>query len=430
MRRVAWGIAQVVVAAALAACSASGPGPRLAGPPPGGDDAGAGDAGAGDAGVGDPGAGDAGPSDAGGGDTGGGDSTDLAVICGHAPVTLDDWEDCYQKRTCEWEVGCVTLDEFRDVADCTASADAVSGGELAAARRARKRAIEQGRAAIDVDAFTQCLIRTSATRCNTALFDPACLTRFTGTIGDGDGCYTDIDCASPDAVCAQTCAEACCVGTCQPKARLGQACQAFASCEPGLRCTGTTCVTGDVGTACARGSVNQCDFGTFCDARTLRCTPTLPEGAACTDILQCGGNDTCVGLSISSSNPGRCARNAQPGDPCDDTCHGNLYCSSGICRALPALGQSCSTLIPCAGANTICNSGVCVLRSDVGVVCGNQSCLPGLLCSSELGDSNPECTARRADGQPCAAPDHCQSFLCSGTAGQPGVCLPWSDTCP
>src|SRR5262249_24171017 len=125
-----------------------------------------------------------------------GDPTDLATICGGtAPVTLDDWENCYQRRKCEGEGGCVTLDTFHDVPDCIASADAVSGGKLAAARRARKRAVEQGRASIHVDAFTQCLIRTSATRCNTALFDPACLTRFTGMIGDGDDCYTDVDCA-------------------------------------------------------------------------------------------------------------------------------------------------------------------------------------------------------------------------------------------
>jgi hypothetical protein len=420
MRRVGWVIA---IAVAAMACSARRPaGASLTGPMDGGgmpDDAGA---------TGDTGPG-TGPVD--GSVDGPSDPTDLATICGGtAPVTLDDWENCYQKRKCEWEVGCVTLDTFRDVPDCVASADAMSGGKLAAARRARKRAIEQGRASIDVAAFTQCLIRTSATRCNTALFDPACLTRFSGTIGDDDGCYTDVDCGSPDAKCVATCTDACCLGTCQRKARDGEACQLFASCEPGLRCTGTKCVTGDVGTACTRGSVLECDFGAFCDPQTLRCTPTYPVGNACTDILQCGGNATCVGLSISSSNPGRCLRNSQPGDPCDDTCHGNLYCASGICRALPRLGESCSTLIPCAGANTICNSGLCALRSDVNVPCGRQTCLPGLFCTSDLGDTSPVCAARLADDERCTAPGQCQSFLCSGSTSLPGVCLPWSDTCP
>ena len=40
-----------------------------------------------------------------------------------------------------------------------------------------------------------------------------------------------------------------------------------------------------------------------------------------------------------ASNPGHCLRNSQPGDPCDDTCHGNLYCASGICHTLPRLTE-------------------------------------------------------------------------------------------
>ncbi|HEY6179115.1 MAG TPA: hypothetical protein VIX73_31895, partial [Kofleriaceae bacterium] len=171
----------LAIAVAAAACGA-GPGPMLTGPT--GDDGGT-------DGSGSDGSGSDGGSD------GPGDPTDLATACGGtAPVTLDDWENCYQKRKCEWEVGCVSLNEFRDVADCIASGDAVQGGQLAEERRARKRAVEQGRASINVAAFTQCLLRTSAARCDTALYDPACLTRFTGTIADNQGCYTSIDCGS------------------------------------------------------------------------------------------------------------------------------------------------------------------------------------------------------------------------------------------
>lgn len=368
------------------------------------------------------------------GSDGPGDPTDLAQACGGtAPVTLDDWENCYLKRKCEWQVGCVSLNSFSSVADCVASADALEGGQLAEERRARKRAIEQGRASMNVAAFTQCLLRTSAARCDTALYDPACLTRFTGTIADDQGCYTSIDCASPDAVCQTSCPDACCLGTCQRKFRLNETCAEFASCEPGLRCTGSRCVSGDIGTSCTRGSVNQCDFGTFCDSTTLTCTPTLQLGAACTRLVQCGGDTLCVGLSITTSNPGHCSRISQPGDRCDGVgfCFGNLYCDgSNTCRSMPVLDQSCSPSIPCAGANTICNNGRCVLRSDVGVSCNGDTCLPGLFCTSELGDAAGVCAARRADGQPCAAPSHCQSFLCSGNASQPGMCLPWKNTCP
>src|SRR5690242_12194573 len=98
-----------ILAIAVAAAACGGTGPQLTGPT--GDDGGT--DGSGSDGTG-------GGSD--GGSDGPGDPTDLAMACGGtAPVTLDDWENCYQRRTCDWEVGCVSLNEFRDVADCIAS---------------------------------------------------------------------------------------------------------------------------------------------------------------------------------------------------------------------------------------------------------------------------------------------------------------------
>lgn len=363
------------------------------------------------------------------------DITDLAVICGGAaPVTFDEWEDCYEKRKCEWEVGCFPPYPFRDVADCVASGDAVSGGQLGAARRERKRAVEQGRASINVDAFTHCLIRTNATHCDTAFHEPACLTRFAGTIADDETCFADIDCMSSGAVCDRSCPDACCLGSCRRKLREGEQCSLSESCEPGLLCPGlgTKCISGDVGTPCDKDSTTQCDFGTFCDSQELRCTPTLAPGAACTSGLQCGDDYTCVGLSIVRPDPGHCRRISKPGDRCDGFCFGNLYCEtkSRTCQSFPVLGEACSLFVACAGVNAICDNGICVPRSDVGVSCGGQTCLPGLFCTSELGDPNPTCSARRADGEPCTAPGHCESYLCSGDASQAGVCLPWSDMCP
>src|SRR5678815_4251816 len=37
---------------------------------------------------------------------------DLVQLCGAQPATPDDWERCYQKRKCEWEVGCVPATAF------------------------------------------------------------------------------------------------------------------------------------------------------------------------------------------------------------------------------------------------------------------------------------------------------------------------------
>lgn len=429
-------LALVVAAAACASdpthASLTGPGDGGVVVPDAGDDGGSGPGDPGNPGdPGDPGN----PGGPGGGGPAPGDPSDLAQACGGTePVTLDDWENCYRQRKCEWAVGCQTQSTFRDVADCVAASDTEDGGEIAAQRRERKRAIEQGRATLDVENFTQCLLRTGANRCNTALFDPACLTRFTGTVADGGSCFTSVDCASPDATCSMTeCTNACCLGTCHRKFRLGETCDDFASCEPGLRCNTKKCVSGDLGTVCNDGllSALDCDFGAFCDPTTHRCRPTLPEGSACTDILQCGGDDTCVGTSIVSSDPGACVRNSQPGDLCDDTCHGNLVCSGGTCHALPGLNEACSAQIGCAGVNAICDSGRCVLRRDIGMSCSTkQPCLPGLFCTSELGDAAPKCTPLGGTGATCADPSHCQSFRCSGDATAHGMCLAWSNTCP
>jgi len=360
------------------------------------------------------------------------EATDLAVICGHAPVTLDDWEACYQQRVCEWQVGCQGGGAFRDVQDCIASGDAVSGGRLGAERRARERAVAAGTAAIDPEAFQRCLIGTSAVHCNTALFDENCLTRFTGTVGDGGTCSTDAECASRGAVCQSGCGDACCAGTCQPRPAEGEACPAYETCAPGLVCglplkgaDHGICESGDLGAACRDDS--DCDLDKWCDATSGRCRATFPIGAECVSLLQCGDDASCVGTSISDTAPGHCAQISRPGDPCDFMCYGNLYCSgSGRCRSLPVLGQSCSALTPCAGADVVCNSGLCVVRSDVGAVCSGDTCLPGLFCTSALGDPHPTCAARRAAGATCNDPGQCESYACSGDEQQAGVC----QSCP
>ena len=361
--------------------------------------------------------------------------TDLATICGgHEPHSFDEWEDCYRQRRCEWEVGCVSLNSYRDVEDCLVSGDAVSGGRLSAERRERKRAVDDGTATINTDKFQRCLVGTSATHCNTALYDADCLTRYTGTVGDGGSCLTDVDCASPGAACHATCSDACCEGTCQPRPTEGQPCKLYQSCAPGLVCNGTTCLSGDLGTPCS--DVGDCDANAWCDVRAKnqpgKCRPTFPVGAECTSLLQCGEDTSCIGASISSSKPGHCLRDSRPGDPCDWMCYGNLYCDGKMCRDLPALGDSCppNNSIPCAGTNTMCPDGRCVLRSEVGSACGDQTCLPGLFCTSKLGDPHPTCAARRAEGAACNDPGQCESYVCSGNMTQSGICLAWHDTCP
>lgn len=351
---------------------------------------------------------------------------DLIQLCGAVPLSLEDWERCYKNRRCEILVGCVSQSEYRDVQQCLDRSDDVAGGRLEAERHERARAVARGRASINLPAFAQCLADTSEDLCNTVSSSVTCATRFTGTVADGEACFTDIECGSPGAICEASCSEACCPGTCRPKFRENEACDLFASCEPGLRCN-RICRSGDIGTPCESNS--DCDASAWCDAG--RCSADLAPGAACTSLLQCGGQTSCVGLAIVGSDPGQCLRTAKAGDRCDDSCYGNLYCDdSGICRELPQLGQSCSAFVLCGSVDLMCRDGVCAARDGVGTSCSaTRTCQRRLFCTSELGDPGAVCAAPRAAGQRCTAPRHCDSYLCSGTTGQPGVCLTPSDSC-
>lgn len=351
----------------------------------------------------------------------------LIELCGAEPVTFEDWENCYQKRWCEWLVGCVPRNRYSGVQECLDESDKLSGGRLTAEFRERMRAVAAERAWIDEDAFTQCLAETSAAHCNTARSSVACATRFTGTIDDGQ-CYTDIECTSPGATCESDCTESCCLGTCRPKFEEGESCVESYSCEPGLRCAGDgMCWSGDIGDSCTYDL--DCDPNAWCNDGN--CEADLPLGAACTSILQCSGDTLCIGLSIVDPSPGQCLSVSKPGDRCDNVCYGNLYCdASGTCRNLPGLGESCSAFTSCRGVDLVCSNGLCVLRSDIGEACsGSQPCQPGLFCTSELNDSNPVCAPPGGTEAPCADPSQCESYLCSGDTGQPGECLAWSDTC-
>jgi len=346
--------------------------------------------------------------------------SDLAKICGAEPVTIDDWESCYQQRWCEWRVGCLPMNSYLDVPECIGRSDDVEGGRLSAELRERKRAVAENRASIDVAAFTQCLLDTSGAHCNTSRFI-ACATRFTGTVSDGGDCSTDIECETPGAACESSCTDACCLGTCQPKLKKGDPCDSDFSCGLGLVCN-QTCKPGNIGDPCE--NLFDCDPDAWCNAGS--CTADFEPLSACTSRSQCGGNTTCTGLSITDPRPGQCLSISNPGDPCDFICFGNLYCAvDGTCRELPKLGDNCSAFIPCRGVDTFCINGVCASGGVEGVRCSiTEPCRSGLFCTSEVNEPMPVCARPRGADQPCTKPSHCESYLCSSTTGEPGTCCP------
>ena len=364
----------------------------------------------------------------------------LAAMCGTTPSTALEWEQCRTKRYCETMVHCTELNSYASPQDCITNYDSLSNGIPNFEIAERVRAVADGRAAIDVAQFEQCLLELSPQRCNTAAAAPSCKLRYTGTIANGQPCYADAECAAPGATCTpQDCGASCCTGTCTPKKQLGETCDDFGACEPGLVCSTSTltCVTGDVGAVCTR---TGCDPANYCNgvgSQPGLCVADVVAGGACSSLLQCGGETVCVGLQRPVMPP-TCRRVTQAGDACDWFCLGNLYCdlpaatdALGTCRPLPTATQSCSALRPCVGSGVYCKNGSCQPRASASQACADGVCRPGLFCTGELGATSPVCRALFADGESgCTADSQCQSHSCSGTQASAGTCTPAQATCP
>jgi hypothetical protein len=363
---------------------------------------------------------------------------DLATMCGSEPTTTEDWERCRAKRFCETHVHCSVSNLYASAQECIDLGNGVSGGQIAFDAFESARSVAAGRASINVAEFTQCLREFSPQRCTTAATAPSCALRYTGTVADGQGCFSDAECLSAGATCApHDCGASCCMGTCTPRAKLGEPCNDYGTCEPGLICSfvSLTCVTGDVGSAC---HVIDCDAGNWCDMKSKTCKPDLAEGDIC--LGQDAGLDQCRGETVCAGKPvAHCLRATSVGDKCGFLCRGNLFCdrsqvdedSLGVCRSLPMLNEPCSDFTGCIGANVRCVQGQCVPKAGPEEPCPDGKCLAGLFCTQELGDANPLCSALFVDGQSgCKQDAHCQSHLCTGDPTTAGQCLSAQATCP
>jgi hypothetical protein len=368
---------------------------------------------------------------------------ELEMMCGSTPSTAEAWETCRHKRFCETHVHCSTSNLFASVQDCIAADNVQLGGADpfdAFDASDAVLSVAAGRASIDVAEFTQCLREFSPQRCTTAATAAACGLRYIGTVADGQGCSSDVECRSPGATCTSQCTNSCCLGTCTPRANLGDPCTEYGECEPGLICSffSQTCVTGDVDSAC---HVIDCDAGNWCDMRSKTCKLDLPDGAPC--LGQDDGLDQCSGETVCAGKPSkttpRCLRATSVGDKCGNLCRGNLSCDLsapdpqglGVCRSLPVLNEACSIDSGCIGANVYCAHGTCVTRPGLGDMCPDGTCRPGLFCTGQLGDAMPICRVPFADGQSgCKQNEHCQSHLCTGNVTVAGTCLPTQSMCP
>ncbi len=270
-----------------------------------------------------------------------------------------------------------------------------------------------------------------------------------------------------DTVCGPA-GEACCAGsTCELGLRCARGacclaansstqCDTASDCCAGLTCTNRICCAGR-GSTCTGSS--DCCSGLACSAGV--CVQSGPDhplpgpagcgapGAVCCDSFVCNS-----GLACDAT--GHCVGCGEDGDHCCDgmtpCVAGSLVCNpaSGNCEPAPDPENRCGRIDgPCCGADgvspgnescegdLVCTSGMCSDPTDSGGM--GQPCSPrggcdsGLMCDhtnnqctmtpDDCGHDSQMCCDTGATAQSCDGNQHCQFGMCSTCQGPSLTCV-------
>jgi hypothetical protein len=173
---------------------------------------------------------------------------------------------------------------------------------------------------------------------------------------------------------------------------------------------------------------------------------TVPVGGACAESAECApspslGTIGCEAGVCTVSDPFAGWTEASGvGQPCAATCRGDdngysctrsgtsttittecwinnfSYCSSGLCAALPAIGQPCGDGIYCA-TSAHCENGTCMADIATGPCSSDDYCVSTSYCDT----TTRQCTPIKADGTACSLDSECLGGQCEA-----GRCRPWS----
>lgn len=261
----------------------------------------------------------------------------------------------------------------------------------------------------------------------------ACVELITGPAAAGELCGAGRSCG-PGSMCLAGFGDGRC-GLCVPRTAPGERC--FEERECG--------VDGDRVTRCLPDPETGDDVCRPLDLRT-----GAPLGAPCGDLVDDSARVACASpfycrrarVGGVRADEGVCAAPLDEGEPCErrvDACADSGLCGPA-CDAAGQCADVCIALLlaregePCDDAGPICNPferQVCVdgrcAPSDPteGGLCADQPgarCGDGLWC--DLLEDTGQCRVRRADGEPCALDEMCQSGVCDD-----GVCQPYIPSC-
>jgi hypothetical protein len=242
-------------------------------------------------------------------------------------------------------------------------------------------------------------------------FEMVCEDVFEGSVGEGGGCRSDVECTG-SAACEWSSGSC---GVCRPRAPAGSTCEWRQMCSgagaDAVRCFEGSCVSLTLGSTRAMlnepcgiieplGDANVvvvCAEGLWCDAEPSSplgtCREPIAANAGCSDE-----NDVCEDGSLCIESAGSCT----PITIVDT--------AGGDCAA--------NDFLFCA-VDLFCDQGTCQPLGDgsAGSRCTEFSCNVGLFCDESTAVAT--CATLKADQESCGFNGECASAVCD----QAGQCV-------
>lgn len=262
-------------------------------------------------------------------------------------------------------------------------------------------------ARIDASAVEACAAALRTAACDEG---PAACAFPTGTLRDGAGCVSGVQCSGGK--CVRATGAGC--GQCAASGALGEACEPWTvglgvGCGDNARCGwSATDFYGEAQATCLPRRIaregEECDDQTTC-APTLSCTPNVDSGGADAESGRCEP-------ALTEGTP--CQAGARPG------CVTGTTCIEGVCRPPGAEGEACApdpfpNVRSSCDERTVCDSNSKRCRPPTFAGEGEACDLAANRCENGHCDATTRtCVRFRAVGEGCDGRD--SNVRCEGLA--------------